>query len=146
MNFEELKKFTFELIEKIENSGIECVSVEFEQTKISVVNSGRLLTSSVATENAYSSSAADTAPAAFTAANKNTVNAPMVGTFYRAPAPDAKPFVEVGDKICKGETICIIEAMKLMNEIESDKSGVVKEILVQNGDVVEFGQPLIVVE
>jgi acetyl-CoA carboxylase biotin carboxyl carrier protein len=69
----------------------------------------------------------------------------MVGTFYRSASPGAKPFVEVGDTVQVGDTLCIIEAMKLMNEIESDKSGVVKQVLVENGQAVEFGQPLVVV-
>ena len=73
------------------------------------------------------------------------VKSPMVGTFYRAASPGAKPFVEVGDSVQAGDTLCIIEAMKLMNEIESDKSGVVKQILVENGQPVEFGQPLVVI-
>jgi acetyl-CoA carboxylase biotin carboxyl carrier protein len=69
----------------------------------------------------------------------------MVGTFYRAASPGAKPFVEVGDAVQVGDTLCIIEAMKLMNEIESDKAGVVKQVLVENGQPVEFGQPLVVI-
>ena len=69
----------------------------------------------------------------------------MVGTFYRSASPGAKPFVEVGDSVQIGDTLCIIEAMKLMNEIESDKSGVVKQVLVENGQPVEFGQPLVVI-
>ncbi len=73
------------------------------------------------------------------------VKSPMVGTFYRAASPGAKPFVEVGDNVQAGDTLCIIEAMKLMNEIESDKGGVVKQILVENGQPVEFGQPLVVI-
>jgi acetyl-CoA carboxylase biotin carboxyl carrier protein len=68
-----------------------------------------------------------------------------VGTFYRAASPGAKSFVEVGDAVQAGDTLCIIEAMKLMNEIESDKTGVVKQILVENGQPVEFGQPLVVI-
>jgi acetyl-CoA carboxylase biotin carboxyl carrier protein len=75
----------------------------------------------------------------------HVVTSPMVGTFYRAPSPGADPFVQVGDTVKEGQTICIIEAMKLLNEIESDKSGVVKEILVENGQAVEYGQPLFVV-
>ena len=88
------------------------------------------------------------APAAAAAAQEpegHLVKSPMVGTFYRAASPGAKPFVEVGDSVQAGDTLCIIEAMKLMNEIESDKSGVVKQILVENGQPVEFGQPLVVV-
>jgi acetyl-CoA carboxylase biotin carboxyl carrier protein len=75
----------------------------------------------------------------------HVVKAPMVGTFYRSPSPDAKAFIEVGQPIKEGQTICIIEAMKLMNEIESDASGVVKAILVENGQPVEYGQPLFIV-
>jgi acetyl-CoA carboxylase biotin carboxyl carrier protein len=70
------------------------------------------------------------------------VKSPMVGTFYRSPSPDEAPFVEVGDRIRNGQTVCIIEAMKLMNEIEAEISGQVMEILVKNGEPVEYGQPL----
>jgi acetyl-CoA carboxylase biotin carboxyl carrier protein len=73
------------------------------------------------------------------------VKSPMVGTFYRSGSPSAPPFVEVGQTVKAGDTLCIIEAMKLMNEIESDASGVIKEVLVENGQPVEFGQPLFVV-
>ena len=73
------------------------------------------------------------------------IKAPMVGTFYRASGPSAAPFVEVGQTVKEGDPLCIIEAMKLLNEIEADKSGVVKEILVQNGEPVEYGQPLFVI-
>lgn len=74
------------------------------------------------------------------------VRSPMVGTFYRTPSPDAKPFVEVGQKVNVGDTLCIVEAMKMMNQIESDKAGVVKAILIDNGQPVEFDEPLIVIE
>ncbi len=74
--------------------------------------------------------------------NVYVVKSPMVGTFYRAPAPGAKPFVDVGSKVKKGDVLCIIEAMKIMNEIKSDVDGVVEEILVENGQPVEYGQPL----
>ncbi len=70
----------------------------------------------------------------------------MVGTFYRAPGPNASAFVEVGQQVKAGDTLCIIEAMKLMNEIEAEKSGTVKEILVENGTPVEFGEPLFIIE
>jgi acetyl-CoA carboxylase biotin carboxyl carrier protein len=79
------------------------------------------------------------------AAVGHTVKAPMVGTFYRAPNPNSPSFVEVGQTVKEGEPLCIIEAMKLLNEIEADKSGVIKEILVQNGEPVEYGQPLFVI-
>ena len=74
------------------------------------------------------------------------VKSPMVGTFYRAPAPDAKPFVEVGSTVAVGDRLCIIEAMKMLNEIESDKAGVVKAILKENGQPVEYGEVLFVIE
>ena len=74
------------------------------------------------------------------------VKSPMVGTFYRSAAPGAKPFAEVGSVVNVGDTICIIEAMKLMNEIESDKAGVVKAVLVESGNAVEYGQPLFTIE
>ncbi len=79
-------------------------------------------------------------------ANERTVTSPMVGTYYSAPSPDAKPFVEIGDEVRVGQTLCIIEAMKMMNQIESDKAGKVAAILAKNGDPVEFGQPLFVIE
>lgn len=75
----------------------------------------------------------------------HAVNSPMVGTFYRSPSPDAKSFVEVGDTVAIGDTLCIIEAMKLLNEIEADKAGVVKKILVDNGQAVEYGEPLFII-
>ena len=74
------------------------------------------------------------------------VRAPIVGTFYRAPAPDAPPYVKEGDRVEKGQVLCIIEAMKLMNEIESEVSGIVKKILVENGEPVEYGQPLFLIQ
>jgi acetyl-CoA carboxylase biotin carboxyl carrier protein len=76
----------------------------------------------------------------------HTVKSPMVGTFYRSSSPSAKPFVEVGQQVKEGEPICIIEAMKIMNEIEADHTGTITKILVDNGQAVEFGQPLFVIE
>lgn len=76
----------------------------------------------------------------------HVIKSPMVGTFYRSPSPGAKPFVEVGQAVKEGETVCIIEAMKILNEIEADRAGVIKEILVENGQAVEYGQPLFVLE
>ena len=73
------------------------------------------------------------------------VTSPMVGTFYRSPSPGAAEFVKVGDTVKEGQTLCIIEAMKLLNEIEADKAGVIKEILIENGQAVEYGQPLFVI-
>lgn len=74
------------------------------------------------------------------------VRSPMVGTFYRTPSPDAKAFIEVGQKVNAGDTLCIVEAMKMMNQIEADKSGVVKAILIESGQPVEFDEPLVIIE
>jgi acetyl-CoA carboxylase biotin carboxyl carrier protein len=76
----------------------------------------------------------------------HAVKSPMVGTFYMSASPGAKPFVEIGSSVKEGDPICIIEAMKIMNEIEADKSGTVTKILCENGQAVEFGQPLLVIE
>ena len=92
------------------------------------------------------SSSAPAAPEAPPAPTGHTLKSPMVGTFYRSPSPGAPSFVEVGQAVTKGQTLCIIEAMKLLNEIESDAAGTVKAILVENGQPVEYGQPLFVIE
>ncbi|MCB1161419.1 MAG: acetyl-CoA carboxylase biotin carboxyl carrier protein [Candidatus Krumholzibacteriia bacterium] len=93
-----------------------------------------------------SAGGAAAAPAPQADGDLHVIKAPMVGTFYTAPNPDADPFVSEGSKVTPGTVLCIVEAMKLMNEIESDVSGVVREILVENGQAVEFGQPLFRVE
>lgn len=85
-------------------------------------------------------------PAAKPKPNEHVITAPMVGTFYASPSPGAKPFIEIGDEIKMGQVLCIIEAMKMMNQIEADKAGKVTSIMARNGDPVEFGQPLFVVE
>lgn len=90
--------------------------------------------------------AAAPAPAAEPCACGDSITSPMVGTFYRAPSPGAAPFIEVGDAVKKGQVIGIIEAMKLLNEVEADKDGVVKAFAVENGQPVEFGQPLVILE
>jgi acetyl-CoA carboxylase biotin carboxyl carrier protein len=90
-------------------------------------------------------SAAAPAPAAAELPKGNLVKSPMVGTFYRSPSPGANPFVEVGQAVKPGDTLCIIEAMKLLNEIEAEVAGEVKEVLVENGQAVEYGQPLFVI-
>jgi acetyl-CoA carboxylase biotin carboxyl carrier protein len=89
---------------------------------------------------------ADGAAAGKPKPNEHVVTAPMVGTFYAAPSPGAKPFVEIGDEIKIGQVLCVIEAMKMMNQIEADKAGRIASIMAQNGDPVEFGQPLFVIE
>lgn len=93
----------------------------------------------LATESASTDSEIDTG-------KYHRISAPIVGTFYRSPSPDASPYISIGDKISAGQVICIIEAMKIMNEIESDVSGTVAEILVDNAQPVEYNQPLIVIE
>ncbi|PKG98023.1 acetyl-CoA carboxylase biotin carboxyl carrier protein [Paraglaciecola sp. MB-3u-78] len=90
--------------------------------------------------------AAAPTPEAAPAVSGHTMCSPMVGTFYRSSSPGVKSFVEVGQKVNVGDTLCIIEAMKMMNQIESDKSGVVKQILIENQDPVEFDQPMFVIE
>ena len=100
---------------------------------------------------APAAAAASAAPTS-AASSENTlpsghqVTSPIVGTFYRSPSPTAKPFAEVGKSVNVGDTLCIIEAMKIMNQIEADKAGVVKAILAENGDPVEYGQPLFIIE
>lgn len=90
--------------------------------------------------------AAAAVPAAAPVETGHVVKSPMVGTFYRASSPNAKPFADIGQQVKEGEAICIIEAMKIMNEIEADKSGTITKILAENGQAVEFGQPLFVIE
>ncbi|HET7134254.1 MAG TPA: acetyl-CoA carboxylase biotin carboxyl carrier protein [Gammaproteobacteria bacterium] len=90
--------------------------------------------------------AADTAAAAPPAARGHQVTAPMVGTFYSGPAPGAKPFVDIGSEVKPGDTLCVIEAMKMMNQIESEVAGKVVSVLVENGNPVEFGQALFIIE
>jgi len=93
-----------------------------------------------------SAAAAPAQASAAAAPAGHTVKSPMVGTFYRSASPGAKPFVDVGTQVKEGDTVCIIEAMKILNEIEADKSGTITQILVENGQAVEFGQPLFVIE
>ena len=90
--------------------------------------------------------AATEAPAADTTPKGHQVTSPIVGSFYRSSSPGSKPFAEVGQSVREGDTLCIIEAMKIMNQIEADKSGTITAILLENGDPVEFGQPLFVIE
>jgi acetyl-CoA carboxylase biotin carboxyl carrier protein len=152
MDLRKLKK----LIDLVQESGIAELEVTEGEERVKIVRGGRSAPEAVATSVANASAPAAVAapPAAQPAGaaeapappDGHVVKSPMVGTFYRASAPDAKAFVEVGDTVKAGQTICIIEAMKLMNEIESDKDGVVKAILVENGQPVEYGEPLVVIE
>ncbi len=152
MDIRKIKK----LIELIEESDI--AEIEIHEGEESV----RLSRTSSATPVIASAPQAIAAPvpatpAAAPAASEETVaeseelsghvvNSPMVGTFYRSPSPGAKPFVEVGQKVSSGDTLCIIEAMKILNQIESDASGTITKILVENGQPVEYNQPLYVIE
>lgn len=104
------------------------------------------MTSSPAPASPASAAAAPPQAGEAKADNTAALNSPMVGTFYRAPAPDAKPFVEEGDKVAVGQVYCIIEAMKLMNEVKAEVAGKVVKVLVQNGQAVEFNQPLVIID
>jgi acetyl-CoA carboxylase biotin carboxyl carrier protein len=152
MDLRKLKK----LIDLVQESGIAELEITEGEEKVKIVKGGVVTVSPLAPMAAppppaearpAPAAVPAPAPAAETPAGQegHVVKAPMVGTFYRSPSPDAKPFVEVGQTIKEGDTICIIEAMKLMNEIEADASGVVKAILVENGQPVEYGQALFIV-
>jgi acetyl-CoA carboxylase biotin carboxyl carrier protein len=156
------------LIEAIDNSGIDSLEINRAGTKIRISKTPPPLTLAASPASALPplpsplpaalppaaihaptvSTPASTAPAPATppATNLVEVKSPMVGTFYRAPAPEAPPYVEVGSVVKKGQTLCILEAMKLMNELECELDGVVREILVENSDPVEYGQVLFRVE
>jgi acetyl-CoA carboxylase biotin carboxyl carrier protein len=150
MDLRKLKK----LIDLVQESGIAELEVTEGEERVKIVRSSRAAGETFVTVPAHPASPpAPPSPAAAAPAEPpapppegHMVKSPMVGTFYRASAPDAKPFVEVGDTVKAGQTVCIIEAMKLMNEIESDQDGVVKAILVDNGQPVEYGEPLFVIE
>ncbi|MDQ1241317.1 MAG: acetyl-CoA carboxylase biotin carboxyl carrier protein [Pseudomonadota bacterium] len=157
MDIRKVKK----LIELLEESGVSEIEIKEgeESVRISRHPTGTMHT--IATPMAYSTPAAAIGAAAGAAAGASAVptaaasaapspdqvvTAPMVGTFYSAPAPGAKSFVEIGSEVKPGDVLCIIEAMKMMNQIESDKAGRVVSILVKNGDPVEFGQTLFIIE
>lgn len=117
-------------------------------TPMAVPAAGTAPAAAVAPDAAAAAGAGETAAGAAAAPVTSgfVVKSPMVGTFYRAASPGAKPFVEVGQKVNEGDTLCIVEAMKILNEIESEKSGTVTQILGENGQAVEYGQPLFVIE
>src|SRR3981189_1960212 len=153
MELRKLKK----LIDLVQESGIAELEISEGAERVKIVKGGAvsIAPASAATlglcpaPSPPASRPAPSAPAAPPVAEPeagqegHVVKAPMVGTFYRSASPDAKPFVEVGQTIKEGQTICIIEAMKLMNGIEADASGVVKAVLVENGQPVEYGKPLL---
>jgi acetyl-CoA carboxylase biotin carboxyl carrier protein len=144
------------LIDLVSESNVSELEITEAEGKVRIVKGGPASAQAAAapmpmTVAAPAPAAALAAPAPAAAAvpeapKGHTVKSPMVGTFYRASAPGAKSFVEVGDAIKEGETICIIEAMKILNEIEADKSGTVTAILCENGQAVEYGQPLFIIE
>jgi acetyl-CoA carboxylase biotin carboxyl carrier protein len=151
------------LIEAVDESGIDSIEVARGGTRVRVAKSpppAPIVSSPPAPAQgpavppappaAASAPADGAAPPASAAPAEDAgwldIESPMVGTFYRAPAPEAPPYVDVGTRVSKGQTLCILEAMKLMNELEAEVDGVVREILVQNGDPVEYGQALFRIE
>ena len=151
MDIRKVKK----LIELLEESGIAEIEINEgeESVRISRYGQGAAPAPIQYAAAPIAAPAAETpsAPTAEASAESNvpsghTVDSPMVGTFYTAPSPGASDFCKVGDSVSEGDTVCIIEAMKILNQIEADKSGVIKAILVDNGQPVEFGQPLVVIE
>ncbi|WP_047552054.1 acetyl-CoA carboxylase biotin carboxyl carrier protein [Methylotenera sp. G11] len=149
MDLRKLKK----LIDLVEESGISELELTEDGEKVRI---SRNFTSNAAVQQyapapmqystpQFAAPAAAPAAEAPAAEEGHAVKSPMVGTFYRSPSPDAKAFVEVGDTVAVGDTLCIVEAMKLLNEIESDKAGVIKKILVDNGQAIEYGEPLFII-
>ena len=148
MDLRKLKK----LIDLVETSGIAELEITEGEEKVRIAKSVAGVPMMMGHAPHLMHAAAPIVPVAAHAAlvddglpEGHVVRSPMVGTFYRAAAPGAKDFVEVGQSITAGDTVCIIEAMKLLNEIESDQSGVIKAILVENGQPVEYGEPLFVI-
>lgn len=150
IDYEEIRK----LIALLEEKNLALFELEVEGFKIKITRSLPVVAAAVPAVSTASGPAAAVdaqtpappAPAREISQNLHAVTSPMVGTFYRAPDPTAAPFVDIGDTVRKGQTLCIVEAMKLMNEIESDVDGVVVEILVENAKPVEFGQRLFVIQ
>mgnify|MGYP001464900005 CR=1 FL=1 len=145
------------LIDLVSDSNVSELEITEAEGKVRIVKGGGAMVQGYAPQPAYAQqpTAAPAAAAPVTVAaapvpepvaEGHTVKSPMVGTFYRSSSPGAKAFVEVGDSIKVGETICIIEAMKILNEIEADKSGTVTRIMCENGQAVEYGQPLFIIE
>ena len=144
------------LIDLVSESNVSELEITEAEGKVRIVKSGASVVHQYAA--APAAAAAAPAPAAASLAELpapapapaeptgHLVKSPMVGTFYRASSPGAKAFVEVGSVVKEGETICIIEAMKILNEIEADKTGIIKRILAENGQAVEYGQPLFIIE
>ena len=148
MDLRKLKK----LIDLVQESGIAELEITEGEEKVRISRLGQGAQAVVAPAQAAAAlpmvaAAAAAAPTSEAPApvEGHVVKSPMVGTFYRAASPGAKPFVEVGDEVSPGDTLCIIEAMKLLNEIEADQGGAVKEVYVENGQPVEYGEPLFLI-
>ncbi|MDA1118586.1 MAG: acetyl-CoA carboxylase biotin carboxyl carrier protein [Proteobacteria bacterium] len=148
MDLRKLKK----LIDLVQESGIAELEITDGEEKVKIVKGGEATVTPIAPKPAADAAgpvAAAPATASVAAADPalegHVLKAPMVGTFYRSASPESKSFVEVGQNVKAGETVCVIEAMKLMNEIEADATGVIKAILVENGQPVEYGQPLFII-
>lgn len=150
MDLRKLKK----LIDLVQESGIAELEITEGEEKVRISRAGSVMqTTMMAMPQQGAVPMMSSAPAAAVAAapeapavpEGHAVKSPMVGTFYRSSAPGSKPFVEIGQSVNAGETLCIIEAMKLLNEIEADQGGVIKAILVENGQPVEYGQPLFMI-
>ncbi|QNI02884.1 acetyl-CoA carboxylase biotin carboxyl carrier protein [Halomonas sp. SH5A2] len=156
MDIRKVKK----LIELLEESNISEIEIQEGEESVRISRHPNGATWHPQSMPQYAQHAPQQAPAAPAANNAPTaeedpapgisyrgeaINSPMVGTFYRSPAPGAKSFVEVGDTVKEGDTVCIVEAMKMMNQIEADRDGVVEAILVEDGEPVEFDQPMIVI-
>ena len=138
------------LIDLVETSGIAELEIQEGEERVRITRtvppSQQAVTFHAAPAPAIAAAAPLTVPEAVPApAEGHTVKSPMVGTFYRSASPGAAPFVEIGDTVAVGDTLCIVEAMKLMNEIEADAAGTIRAVLAENGQAVEFGQPLFVI-
>ncbi|MTC58787.1 acetyl-CoA carboxylase biotin carboxyl carrier protein [Providencia rustigianii] len=156
MDIRKIKK----LIELVEESGISELEISEGEESVRISRMSAAPQMMAAPQQFYSAPTAQqpalsnavapaqdaVTPVATAAVSGHQVRSPMVGTFYRSPSPEAKPFVEVGQTVNIGDPLCIVEAMKMMNQIEADKAGVVKAILLQNGDAIEFDEPLVVIE
>jgi len=153
MDIRKVKK----LIELVEESGIAELEIQEGEESVRIRRVSDTTPAQVVYPAATGAPPAPVAPAMPHAADSSAapeervpdghaIKSPMVGTFYRAPSPGAKSFVEVGSRVSEGDTLCIIEAMKMLNQIECDKAGVVAAILVENGQPVEYGQPIIIIE
>jgi len=152
MDLRKLKK----LIDLVEESGISELELTEGEEKVKISRNTftplqTQLTQSQAALNAQQITKLEETPISneekkiAIANDSNAINSPMVGIFYRAASPDSSPFIEVGSSVKKGDTLCIIEAMKLLNEIECDQDGIIKKILIENGQPVEFGEPLFII-